>query len=376
MRPLAAIERFLFEAPAWKVVCATFLVLLVKVGIWPIPNFELSRQVALDPFANPFTIELQHYLWWNWFSPFIAWLIGATGPRAFLLLHLAFAVGFLAVFVRTLFARLPDREARVALVLFASLPIAGEPLYWICFDSLTLLLMAAALALPRRPLACLLIGVGLGLQHFEQASIGAFAVLFAFGVAMLLRAGRPHYPLSWALALFAGTVAGKLLLLGVVSHWQIVVNSGRPYWLKMYLPQMLEQFFLHWQVVLFSALGLGWLIALRYAEAGRAAVPTLLTLFGLLFLLPISADQTRVFAIVSFLLIAVSWLLDPAFLAGIGNRAAAGLAGLGLVLPWAWTWSGSPRTSAFPFDIALVLWKLTGWPKPPEQLLLWPYAVF
>lgn len=69
-----------------------------KTGFWFIPNVGLSQKIALDPFVNPSAEPYAQYLVWNWLSPFLAWLVGATDSGPFVLFRLAFAVAFTGQF--------------------------------------------------------------------------------------------------------------------------------------------------------------------------------------------------------------------------------------------------------------------------------------
>ncbi|UJS22728.1 hypothetical protein [Thiothrix winogradskyi] len=391
MKLLLWFEHFIFHTAVWKLVTVILLVMLFKTGIWYIPNLEMSLALALNPFANPFTDPNAHYLVWNWLSPFIAWLLGIKAFWAFFLLHLGFVVAFTALFIRQIFVRLPEREARVALIVFALLPVSATAYFWTGPDALTLLLLLLAVGeIPPSPpfakggtgnwpilaspfakgglrgIFFLCIGILLGMQHFEQALFAIGGLLFA----LLLDKKSPVFPLF----LLAGIVAGKLTLIGVFNHADMQVNSGRTFWLQEHLDLLLGSFFFHLHHILWSVLGLGWLVALKYADQGRQSLAFFLTLAGLLLLLLVSADQTRVLAIVTFPLLAVYWLLNREFLTQFTDRQVAGLFLLWLLIPWSWVWIGEPRTSALPYDLAWLLNNMFGWFDVPANPALWPFA--
>lgn len=391
MKLLLWLEHFTFNTPAWRLVTLILLVMLFKTGVWYIPNLEMSLALARNPFANPFTDPNAHYLAWNWFSPFLAWLLGIQSFRAFFLLHLGFALAFTALFIRLAWVRLPEREARVALILFALLPVSATAYFWTGPDAVTLFLLMLALGImppeaavakeetdPQSPLASpvanggpkgallLCVGILLGMQHFEQALFAVGGLLFA----LLLE----RKPLFHILALLSGVIAGKLALAAIFAHAGMQVNSGRSFWLQQHLDLLLGSFFLHPHSILWSVLGLGWLAALKYADQGRRTLPFFLALAGLLLLLLVSADQTRVLAIVTLPLVAMHWLFNTPFLASFSNRQAAGLLLLWIVIPWGWVWIGEPRSSALPYDFAWLLHTLFGWFEVPANPALWPFA--
>jgi hypothetical protein len=369
---LEKVEAFIYRGERRHLVLAVCLIALVKTGVWHIPNLGYFAAIAQNPFANPFADPDQHYLFWTWLGSFIAWAISATGGGTFLALHLLFAVAFTGLFIRTIFATLPETEARTALVLFALLPVSTTAFFWIGPDGLTLLLMMAALAMPGAPPAALVLGILLGMQHFEQGFFAAGALLFVTLVTTW-QGQRFRYSIVWAALFFAGVILGKLALMAIFSHFGVVVNSGRMHYLLANLRDLLGQFWFHWQVILWSVLGLGWFLVFRSFDAGRRYAAPLVALAGLLLLLPISGDQTRVVAIASFPLVAAIWLLDEEFLKGLPKPTVAILALLWLVVPYAWVWQGRPLWSAFPYDLGLALHNLLGWFTLPAEPGDWPF---
>lgn len=365
-------ERLLFAAPAWRLVAALGLLGLAKTGFWQIPNFGASRLIAQDPFTNPFQDPNAHALYWSWLGPFLAWLIGATSAPAFFAFHLLLSAGFWALFAATSFRDLPAREARLSLLLFAALPVSATAFFWVSTDSLTLFLMMLAFALPPRSAVAAVMGLLLGMQHFEQAFLGFGGLLAA---SLLARwAGRePPRPVPWTAALVLGTLAGKLALTALFRGLGVEVNSGRLYWLAEHLPLLLQQFALHPHVILFSVLGPGWLALVPYLERGREALPFVLALLGLMLLLPVSGDQTRVLAVVTFPLLMGFWLRGGPFLASLDDRWAAWLLLAWVLVPWAWVWGGLPRWSALPYDLAFLLHHGLGWPEAPPDPFAAPF---
>lgn len=162
------VERWWFGLPRWQLALVVLLIICLRSGVWQIPNMDLSRQIALAPWRNPFGAEPASYLMWNWLGPALAWVVGALSPQAFFAFHLACSLAFYAVVVALLFRRLSDHAARVALLLFAMLPVSGTAFFWVGYDSVTLLLMALIVAAAHRPAwaAALAFLLGLlGRQH-------------------------------------------------------------------------------------------------------------------------------------------------------------------------------------------------------------------
>jgi hypothetical protein len=366
-------EKFIFSSQAWKLVAAIMLIMLVKTGVWHIPNLDKSRLIAQNPFLNPFNDQYLHTLYWNWLGPFMAYLIGAKDRWSFFALHLLFSAGFTALFIGTVFRRLPDRAARVSLIVFAVLPVSATAYFWVSPDSLTLFLMMCALASPERRKAAPLLGVALGLQHFEQAILGFFGLLLALLISR--RHGEPSaYTLAWALSLLAGIVAGKMILVAMFHLLDAGVSYGRLKWLIEHHEMLLGNFFLHFNYILWSSLGVGWIVLFKYIDEESSCACFTIPLSFLMLLLVISGDQTRVFAITSFPLICVFWLLGSNLPARLSNRFVAWLFLAWLVVPWGWVWAGEPKWSVYPYDVAYLLNRSLGWFSVPSNPALWPFS--
>lgn len=92
-----------------------------------------------------------------------------------------------------------------------------------------------------------------------------------------------------------------------------------------------------------------------------------------MLLLPVSYDQTRVIAIVTFPLIAAYWLFNEDFLKKISKQETALIFLIGAITPWGWVLGGEPKLSAFPHLIAVVLHTLFGWFSAPTNPKLWTF---
>lgn len=372
MNALHKIEQFIFESDAWKLVLVILLLTLFKTGIWYIPNLESSLAIAQNPFTNPFQDQNAHYLFWSWLGPFLAWLIGATDKWKFFLFHLLFSVAFTLLFIKVIFNTFSNTLARSSLVLFSALPVSATAYFWVGSDSITLFLMLLALAFPSSLAFSFAVGVLIGMQHFEQGFFAAAGLLFATSISHQ-QGYALRYSWKFCLLLLIGVIAGKILLFGLFSYYAIDVNSGRIHWLKEHLHILLNQFFFHFHYIIWSILGLGWLVALRFTDWGMKSVPFFLTLGGFCLLLPVSGDQTRVLAIIAFPLVAVYWLFNEDFLEKLTRREVTLLFTTWALMPWGWVWAGAPKWSAFPYDIAYALNRLFGWFTIPANPALWPF---
>lgn len=372
MNALDRIEKFIFESEKWKLILVISLLTVIKTGIWYTPSLSFSLQIAQNPFVNPFTDPNAHFLFWSWLGPFLAWLIGATSKWQFFAFHLLFSLSFTFLFTKLVFSRFSDSVSRSSLVLFSALPVSATAYFWVSTDSITLFLMTLALSFPGSLAFVFIIGILVGMQHFEQGFFAAAGLLFA--ISLSSRQGYTlKYSWKYALAILLGTISGKFFLYLIFNHFLIDLNSGRLYWLIGHLRSLLSQFFFHSQFIVWSVLGLGWLVALRFTDWGRNSIPFFITLIGLCLLLPVSEDQTRVLAVITFPLIAVYWLLNPDFIEKLTKREISLLFTAWVLVPWGWTWVGAPKWSVFPYDVAYILHKVFGWFSVPADPSLWPF---
>ncbi|MGL3607530.1 hypothetical protein ACSV9I_13520 [Rhizobium sp. G187] len=372
MLVLRWIERLIFSLPLPAFVLAVFGVMLFKVGVWYMPGLGLSQQIAANPFVNPLTDPNAHYIYWSWLPPFLAWVLGIHGEAAYLLYHFAFSLAFVGLFTLLAVKRLQDELARVALLFFVFLPVAGTSFFWVSVDSFTLFFMLLAFAFPQSMLISGLAGVALGMTHFEQGFFGVGAVFFA---TLLGRWFGPVHDrrLTVIGSVLAGVIAGKVILFAIFHYNDVQVNSGRFYWLLMNYHHHLRQFFFSFQHALWSILAVGWLVALRFADQGRKTVPFFVTIALMLFLLLTVGDQTRVMCIVLFPLVYVFWLSNAPVLARFDRTEVAGLTLLWILIPWIWVWAGVAQPSLLSYDLAMVIDKVVGGFDIPADFSLWPF---
>ncbi|MBO1325252.1 hypothetical protein K2X14_08005 [Acetobacter sp. TBRC 12305] len=366
------IEKFIFETSLWKFLFSIGFLELFKTGLWYIPNLKASRLIAQNPFVNPFTDPNAQYLFWNWLGPFVAWTIGANHAAGFLLFHLFFSFAFTFLFIRTAFAHFPNGTARIAIVVFSILPVSATAYFWISTDSITLFLMMLTLAFPETLPVTFISGTLLGMQHFEQGFFATLGLVLATTLNKKFNV-KLKFSQSFCLVFFLGVICGKIILLGIFHAHHITVNSGRVYYLSKSFDRIINEFCFHFQYILWSVLGLGWMVALKFSDYGKKSIPFFVALSFLCPLLAIVEDQTRVLAIVTFPLLYVYWLSNPDFLETISRREASLLLTAWSLMPLSWVWMGRPKWSVFPYDIAYLLHTTTGWLNLPNHLAEWPF---
>ena len=365
-------ESLIFESPLWLLFSILFLLIFVKVGFWYIPNLELSYQVALNPFKNPFLDPNSHYLMSTWLSPFLGWAIGIKTWFRFFLLHLFFCLLFCITYLITITIKLPKEQARISLICLILLPITGSIFYWIGPDALTVLLMLLVFSFAKKSLVTFLLSVLLGLQHFEQGIFAATALLV--GVIINNKFSIKNiYETKFYRLFFLGLIVGKVIQTILFNYLDLNLNSGRAFWLQNHYQGLINQFTFNFQFILWSTVGLGWLLVIQYVDTTKNYWGFLISLVMLLCLLPLVQDQTRVLSIILFPVFLNYCLLNTDFLKTISRTQCAFAFLLWLLIPWGWVFSGKVQVSAFPYSFVNLLNKFFGWFSVPSYHDYWPF---
>jgi hypothetical protein len=374
MKILKKAEKLIFESNTFIFVFSLTIITIFKTGIWCIPSFNHQVLMAQNPFVNPLLDPSDHYIFYNWLGPFIAWFLGAKSFYSMIALHFLFSIAFYLFFIKKAFSIFSNAIARSSIILFNILPVSATAFFWVGLDSITLLLMMLALSYPKRLVVVFTVGVLLGMQHFEQSLVAISGLLLAVSLSKK-QSTSICYSVKFCILLIGGIFVGKLTLMGIFSYYSIQVNSGRIYKYKIQYIEILESFFLHFQSVVWSILGLGWFIALRYIDWGRRTIPFFVSLGILCLVTLVVLDQTRVLSIITFPLATAYWLLNKDFLNKISKREISLIFIAWVIMPWSWTFIGEPKWSVFPYDVAYVLHELFGWDTipPSPHSHYWPF---
>ncbi len=345
--------------------------MIVKVGIWQMPNLPSTGMIAQNPFVNAFadTPDAQ-YLMYSWFSSFVAWCLHLKNLTKFFLLHFCCSIGFVLLFAKNALEKQSLDNAKKSLILFFLFPVSATSFFWVGIDSVTLFLMMLSLYFFKNAKWSFLFACMLGLQHFEQGLFSALVLMFA----ILLNREKLDVNLKHVAIYLCGILLGKLMLFLIFKSAGIVLVSNRALIAKTTLKLYIQQFFFHFQVIVWSVLGVGWLAVLRLYQLYRSQWAVLLSIFGLVMIItPIIGDQTRVDCIILFPIIWVFLLNNTHFLEKLTWMEVIGGLCLWLFIPWIWVW-GAPRWSVFPYDVYYVLHKLFHHLPWPENAWLWPFV--
>jgi hypothetical protein len=212
----------------------------------------------------------------------------------------------------------------------------------------------------------------LGFQHFEQGLLGASALLL--GILINNRfALKNSYNTKFYILFFLGIITGKIFQTILFNYLEFNLNSGRAFWLQNHYISLMNQFIFNFQFILWSTIGLGWLLVIQYIEITKKYWGFLVSLLTLLFLLPIVQDQTRVLSIMLFPLFLNYCLFNSVFLKSVSRTQCAGLFLLWLIIPWGWVFSGNVQVSVFPYTVMNLSNKFLGWFSVPSYHDYWPF---
>ena len=108
----------------------TFLIAILKSGIWVFPAIYASFVISQQPFQQPFANPDDQYLMTTWFASYLAHVIGIKTLASFIVLHFCFAI-FSVIFLYRYVTRFVDKEIQgKSILLFAILPALSTIFYW------------------------------------------------------------------------------------------------------------------------------------------------------------------------------------------------------------------------------------------------------
>ena len=369
------IENFLFQTSIWKLVFILFLIMLFKTGIFYHPNLHYHLDVAQNPYSNIFINKPQLDMFYlSYFGSWLAYFIGATNKVSFFLLHLAFSVSFSFIFIKLIFKKLSNEIGRISLILFFIFPASSTIYYWVGYDSITIFLMALCLYLRSYAYITFLIGVLMGLQHFELSFFGSGALLLSMIIAVMIKI-RNKNSILFPLSIFLGVICGKFILHYIFEVNNMIITTDRTEWYTKTLLETLYMFYFNFYNMIWFSINLGWLIIFKFYFSLDKKAYFFVPFFCMLSMLLIIPDTTRTFSVMSFLLIAYAILLNENFLKLISKREISFIFILWAILPYGWSWLGIARPSHFSYTVAYPLKHLFNWFDKVhiDSSYVWPF---
>jgi hypothetical protein len=318
----------------------TFLIAILKSGIWVFPAIYASFVISQQPFQQPFSNPDDQYLMTTWFASYLAHVMGIKTLASFIALHFCFAI-FSVIFLYRYVTRFVDKEIQgKSILMFAILPALSTIFYWVGMDSFTFLLMTVYLNLRLKPKLTLIVGIIGGLHHFEIIFVSAFS-LFVYELVRGKEFRRLKEFISSA-TLLIGVLFGKILLTLIFELNQVAVSKNRVSigidGLKSNL-ELIEKFGF---LIYYSMLGSIWIILLiAVFKHSRDSIALLSAIIIPLVVVLFVRDSSRVIQLTSFLPVAIGLLSNKGVLGTISNKTIKIVILIWLIIPWIWIWQRS-----------------------------------
>jgi hypothetical protein len=213
--------------------------------------------------------------------------------------------------------------------------------------------MVQILVFRKNLLVSFIFAVLLGMQHFEQGAV-AIAIFATFELINRRASGERYSRIAFFhLRLILGLGIGKALLAFIFELNGMNLNSGRLYLYLNSFAGLAELFLNNIQIIVWSTLGVGWLLLIVIHRASPTHARNLIIAGSMSALSAILVfDQTRVAAIVSFMFISTGLLLKEDLMKKLSNKAVAVYLGLWAIVPFTWVFGGIVKTSVITFDAA------------------------
>jgi hypothetical protein len=352
----------------------TFLIAILKSGVWVFPAIYASFVISQQPFKQPFSNPSDQYLMTTWFASFFAHILGIKSLASFIVLHFVFAIFAVYLLFRYITNNVRQEVLGKSILLFAMLPAVSTVFYWVGMDSFTFLVMVTFLNFKRNPLVALIIGIVGGLHHFEILVTGITGLL-VFEILRGFYKIKEKGNLS-SIFFLLGVVLGKLLLTLIFAANHVFVAKGRTSIGLEGLKDNLDLVSRYGFLIYWSMLGVLWIVLIRaFAAKNRESFALLVSLlipFAVVFFV---RDSSRVIQLTSFLTIAVGLLSNQHFLEFISIKQIKLLLLAWLLVPWVWIWQGVFGTSIL-FTIKYVISRLFKNDLAPwtGSISMWPFT--
>ncbi|MDD3343431.1 MAG: hypothetical protein PHR87_07650 [Sulfurospirillaceae bacterium] len=322
--------------------------LIGNTGIWVMPNLNMQYLISQNLTKIPFEDPNAHYLFTNYFQPLLFKLFRGASLDSYFLFALVITFCFVLIFL-IWFVQYHGKETTLALhKLFAAITFSTFfiPFYWIGMDGMTLLLILLVF-ITRTQKVMILFALSLGLQHFEQGFVAFALLLGTLIVYLFVSREKTVWPsIKNCFLILMWILVGKCLL--VLWFWiaNIELGGNRNSYMQTYGKLYFQMWLLSWPVILWSLLGTGWLLCIRYI---KKIWPLFLAVIVTFFITMIVGDQTRVGAIVLFPSLMYWVMIDKTIWRDLSQRMLLMMIITYLILPIYVVW-GVPHHSMLKAD--------------------------
>ena len=325
-----------------------FIVVLLKSGIWVIPNIDASRTIANNLFNSPIIKTDDSYLSESWLSPYLAHLFGLTSFHLFRFFH--FTSGLFALILMHFWTKrnFPYKHYKSSFTYLILLPVSAEIFYWTGMDSFTFLLLVLCVVSYKSKTGLFLISAALGMQHFE-IGLTNFLGLFAWEIL-----NEPKKILKKpTIFMFLGLIFGRLFLEYLFRSKGLFPTTSRFDVGMSNLSNNLSLKIRLLPITLWSMYGVVWFLIIRsrkspdiYKFLFASIIPIFISLFA--------ADQSRIIQLGSFLLVVQAIIVNRKVLEHLQIQDTLGDLVVWFVIPWIWVYT-SVRSSVLPNDYLYII---------------------
>lgn len=282
--------------PVLVVLLAASVLLKSGMGKYPAMGAELVILRVLP--GKPVLPAGYEFLMSSLAGPILGRLLGIRRPPAFAAMHLVILLIGIAVLMAVIRARRGGRAQRLVLLALAASQLPAMMLWWLGSYDVFTFLLTSALVLAQTWPVLLVLGIALGLFHFEQGLFVALGLL-ALGRRRGLSTGKR------AACMLGGLVLGKLALTRYLAA--IGMRQGR----FTYLLFGTQDSGSHWDMFIdalpmlaYSLLGAAgvwlalvwWRVGASWLQTWRAVAVLAVMLVPAIY----THDQTRVYAVLSW----------------------------------------------------------------------------
>ena len=354
-KKLLDLEKYIINLNIKKLLFFFYFIIIVKIGFWYHPALWKLLQISINPLDESIINNKHaHYLYYNFFGGYVANLLKINTKLSFFLFHLFFSFLFNFLYFYLIFKELNRKYAVYSLIIFLILPVSTTVFFWVGYDSITLSLMILSVLFRKELFIVLVLGILLGLQHFELGFLSSLSLL-VLNIYNKFFSKESFLDLKYSIFIFLGILIGKIFLEYYFISIGLDINSGRIWYTLDVIKHFIYNNYFNLHNIIWFSLSLGWLIVLKYLFYSQKNILFLIILFAQLGVLFIVDDQTRVFACLSFLIIVSQILINKDFLKQIKKQEISLILIIWLIIPYGWAWQGILRPSMFTYDLAYLL---------------------
>jgi len=343
---------FLWRLP-WGVFLLILLAFLVlKNGLWPVPNIDLVRSISLDLQANPVAhLPRQQYLMYSYVGPFLGhWLGTNVSIQAYVFMHFFIWLAATVAILQGIRRKFGDDLGRLAGLALVGLPVTTTCLVWLGDSDVFVFLASSLLFLTTSWVVAFLVGIFFGVAHFELGVLIGAALL---GSAWLI--GNPRLLNGRALLLsLVGMVLGRMALQEWFEWNHFHLGTDRFQYVLTADPDRFARGLVeHFGILTLSLFGAFWPYVIFRFEALRETRRPLFWglsawLLGAVAILCIVLDSTRIFALLSWplVLLLLPGMIEEGARRDELRKTFLACAMAAVVFPPLMVWSGKVFSSA------------------------------